>query len=225
MSARTNTVAACILGWCLTWLGCMPDLPHPRSEEDDCTSMPKSRPLSEACCADHGIDACGAGLFCAAFDGRKQTTCYPEYSRVDMAECTEDRHCSSGSCNTQEQRCRSKPTTSCTLAIGCAPDAVGARYGCFGYERVCLPIGDGHPGERCIESTDCRGGTCADQRCKVGLGENCRPDKNSCAEGDCMDCNGRTVWCQSHDQDGGMLMDTFQCLQWCDSGFWQVSCE
>src|SRR5690242_15443328 len=47
-----------------------------------------SQGLSGPCCPELGIDACGANLFCAAFDGREQATCYPERSRMDGTECT-----------------------------------------------------------------------------------------------------------------------------------------
>ena len=64
-----------------------------------------SQPLSAPCCLELGIDACGAGLFCAAFDGREQATCYPEYSRGAGQECAEDRHCLSQRCNSETAQC------------------------------------------------------------------------------------------------------------------------
>ena len=53
---------------------------------------PPSQGLSQPCCLSHGADACGAGLFCAAFDGRKIPTCYTENSRADRATCFQDNH-------------------------------------------------------------------------------------------------------------------------------------
>ena len=61
--------------------------------------FPSSQSLSQPCCAERGADACGAGLFCAAFDGRTQTTCYAEGSRADGQTCTADIQCSGDSCN------------------------------------------------------------------------------------------------------------------------------
>lgn len=50
--------------------------------------VPPARGLSERCCPSFGADACGAGLFCAALDGRTIPTCYPEHSRAEGATCT-----------------------------------------------------------------------------------------------------------------------------------------
>ena len=47
--------------------------------DDTCKSAyARSQTLSQPCCTGWGADACGALLFCAAFDGRTQTTCYPD---------------------------------------------------------------------------------------------------------------------------------------------------
>jgi len=78
--------------------------------DSSCTSKyPASQSLSEACCAERGADACGAGLFCAAFDGRTQTTCYAERSRADGQTCTENIQCEGNACNASGI-CK-KPTT------------------------------------------------------------------------------------------------------------------
>ena len=65
---------------------------------DDSESVPPSQGPSEQCDPSHGIDACGAGLFCAAFDGRKVDTCYVLGSRLRDEECGDNSHCSSKNC-------------------------------------------------------------------------------------------------------------------------------
>ncbi|MCP4806263.1 MAG: hypothetical protein GY913_05700 [Proteobacteria bacterium] len=57
------------------------------------TGFPMSQQASEPCEPAHGIDACGAGLFCAALDGRSQPTCYPLYSRQNGESCDDDDNC------------------------------------------------------------------------------------------------------------------------------------
>lgn len=59
---------------------------------------PPAQTVSMPCCLLHGRDACGALLFCAAFDGRTVPTCYPERSRLPEETCAEDVHCASGAC-------------------------------------------------------------------------------------------------------------------------------
>ncbi len=64
------------------------------SDASSCAvSIPATQNLSQPCCPAWGADACGAGLFCAAFDGRTQFTCYPEHSRADGETCTENIQC------------------------------------------------------------------------------------------------------------------------------------
>lgn len=87
---------------------------------NDCSSPPVQA-LSEPCCYSYGADACGAGLFCAAFDSRTRPTCYAEYSRLSLETCTEDRQCASRSCNTSENQCRSAQYEICTTQVGCTP--------------------------------------------------------------------------------------------------------
>lgn len=99
---------------------------------DDCTSIGPARLPSQSCCPALGTDACGAGLFCAAFDGRDVPTCYAEHERPDMAQCTADVQCLSGSCNTKLGACRSVYGQPCTEEIGCAPGSFGSQYACEG---------------------------------------------------------------------------------------------
>ncbi len=69
------------------------------AEDDDGETKPgPSQGASEPCDPELGADACGANLFCAAFDGRKVHTCYPVGSRLPGEECDDDDNCSSNSC-------------------------------------------------------------------------------------------------------------------------------
>lgn len=83
---------------------------------------PASQGASEPCCAEWGADACGAGLFCAAFDGRAQTTCYPDHSRLGGDTCAADAQCASGSCAASSV-CKGVPGGTCDLAVGCGTPA------------------------------------------------------------------------------------------------------
>ncbi len=155
----------------------------------DCMGIPASQTVSQPCCLASGIDACGASLFCAAFDGRKQPTCYLERSRLDMTECTEDRQCTSGECNLTARECRSVMGAACTEAVGCA--ATGGR------SSVCVDAAcaatDGKTGSPCATSADCTGGACsAEHRCVGKAGATCSDNgsKAHCAEGLC--CKGGT---------------------------------
>ncbi len=64
-----------------------------------------SRALSEPCCTSLGIDACGADLFCEAFDGRTQATCYADGSRREGQSCSADLHCAGGRCPASTRTC------------------------------------------------------------------------------------------------------------------------
>lgn len=100
---------------------------------EDCTP---SRTMSQPCCPDLEIDACGAGLVCAALDGRETPTCYAESSRLDGRECTSDLLCVSHSCNAKKNRCEASPGAVCDPDIGCAPDPQG-------FTRACVEGGGG----------------------------------------------------------------------------------
>lgn len=119
--------------------------------------------LAAPCCIAHGLDACGAGLFCAAFDGRENLTCYPERSRADGEECDGDNHCESGDCNGDIGRCRTSGGT-CERDVGCAPSSGGDIRVCSradsrpGFE--CLLVGDGRSHAPCRDDSDCRNGPC-----------------------------------------------------------------
>ena len=93
------------------------------------TSSPASQGPSQPCCAEWGADACGANLFCAAFDGRTQTTCYPDHVRLGGQTCTADSQCASVACAASGV-CRATPGASCDPSLGCGttPTGGGAFY-------------------------------------------------------------------------------------------------
>ena len=153
---------------------------------------PVSQPVSSPCCDTWGSDACGAGLFCAAFDGRQQTTCYPERSRADRAECVADLNCQSGSCNQEERACRSMRYTACDREIGCAPDASNHKFVCRETDNECWPVGDGSRDEICGDDKDCNPGLscrqslCKEVSCIAGNGSG--PCANDLESGECQSC-------------------------------------
>lgn len=186
----------------------------------DCTGLEKSQGLAMPCCLKDGADACGAGLFCAAFDGRRVPTCYQERSRPDLTSCTADVQCVSGSCHLQAKRCRSQPATRCEAAVGCARAANGDRQGCDTQNgrAVCRAVGTGALGEFCGEPTDCESRTCFKNVCKIGVGEACSLSDIHCAEAACMPCNNpRYVVCASPDHAA-------ECVVSCDHRFWATDC-
>jgi hypothetical protein len=63
-----------------------------------CETLGPSQALSEECDPDLGIDACGAGLFCEAFDGREVYTCYELRSRLPGEECSASEQCVNQKC-------------------------------------------------------------------------------------------------------------------------------
>ena len=149
---------------------------------------------SQPCCPDHGADACGAGLFCAAFDGRKTHSCYLERSRLGGEECREDRHCLSNSCNQETATCRVLPGEACSSDGECAPDSLGKSYGCEPQSGSCFPIGDGSLGSECANDNSCiDGAVCVDLACELppgvcGPGDGTGPCSQDPASAACMAC-------------------------------------
>ncbi len=145
--------------------------------------QPKSQSASAPCCLEYGLDACGAGLFSAAFDGRLQPTCYVDGSRLDRTEGNEDGQCVSGSCNLQTLECRSRPGTECESTTGCA--AVGTQgYVCASDKCT---ASDGEGGDPCGSTADCKQGQCVGGKCLGTEGAACNPGTDSCAAGLCCD--------------------------------------
>jgi len=125
-----------------------------------------SREESQSCCPDLEIDACGAGLVCAALDGRKQPTCYREHSRVDLSECSDDLLCISGACSITTHKCQSVRLAICEEATGCAPDPQGLEFSCRADEGKfrCLqgPLAEGAD---CLDDAECVSRDCS---CNLG---------------------------------------------------------
>jgi hypothetical protein len=173
----------------------------------DC-SEPTSQGLSQPCCLAHGVDACGATLFCAAFDGRTQPTCYPERSRLTGESCFEDRHCASGSCHLEAGVCRGIPFADCDPEIGCARDPSGNRYACVA-DR-CEPVGDGALGAVCESSDDCEAPF------------TCGPDHTCMLEGACGEVTGEGVCIEAPDGDdcyACRATNAFSCFDSCRAEF------
>jgi hypothetical protein len=134
---------------------------QPSEEDEPVETCEPSRTMSEACCPELGIDACGAGLVCAALDGRTQPTCYAEFSRLDGSECSEDKLCASREC-ADSGRCKSSPGAPCVAELGCAEDNVGAQRQCvvaFPGSSLCLRVGQA-PGEPCTYNAECSSNNC-----------------------------------------------------------------
>ena len=131
----------------------------------------KVRSLSESCCESYGVDACGAGLFCAAFDGRSVATCYPDNVRVAGETCGADRHCLSDTCGTKGL-CAALATEPCEADWGCAP-VKGERWVCV--QKECRAVADGYCETEadCTGGLVCRGGLCRDPAFAKYAGEAC----------------------------------------------------
>lgn len=159
--------------------------------------------LSQTCCLTNGVDACGAGLFCAAFDGQEAATCHAEGSRRDKTSCLEDRHCASGSCNVEAGLCRSGRRSACDPTIGCAPSSTtGAALVCVAETSTCFPLGDGTSGSICAADSDCQSnGACLDNYCVVagdrtcGGGEGTGPCAINPTSESCLECRAKSLEC------------------------------
>jgi hypothetical protein len=153
---------------------------------DACARGGRSRGPSESCCLAFGADACGANLFCAAFDGRTVPTCYVEHTRVDGEQCANDDHCASSSC-ANSGLCRASPGQPCARDVGCARFQ-GADYVCVrGLQDldVCLPA-DRELGGACADDSGCASGRCVRDGCSSGAeGDVCDVD-GDCASSRCV---------------------------------------
>lgn len=174
-------------------------------------TFPVSQPLSAPCCTEWNVDACGAGLFCAALDGRTQATCYPERSRRHGSTCLADDNCVSDHCDAQTKICNLRPGATCDPGDPCARDGNGVPHDCL--EARCTPVpcdpmaqtgcaeseacdlveatagcrkvGTAKLGEPCAEylGLGCRRGlTCVDGACR----KICRNDADCTGGGGCL---------------------------------------
>lgn len=147
-------------------------------------SFPVSQGLSEPCCTSFGIDACGAGLFCAAFDGRTQATCYGERTRNALETCTADNQCESGDCSATGV-CAGLPGDRCTADSGCT-SPVSGRWACDtrSAPSFCVEL-DGQNGAFCLAPSDCDSGDCTGNTCRAGTDAFCNQNEE-CASNACV---------------------------------------
>jgi hypothetical protein len=130
--------------------------PQPAASSASCDGMPKSQGPSQPCCQGYGIDACGAGLFCAAFDGRTQATCYANYSRDAGQTCSADAQCQTESCNTTAHVCRptdGKSGRACSSDVDCLDELVCTSGHC--------EMPKAAAGTVCTSDDQCASGACA----------------------------------------------------------------
>ncbi len=160
------------------------------------TTFPVSQPLSAPCCMGWGIDACGAGLFCAAFDGRTQATCYPERSRKHGETCLANNQCLSEHCSKVTNTCTLLPGSACSPGDPCERPLNGVPHACVESRCTatpCDPVAQTGcaPSETCDlagETTGCR------QPGPAKHGESCAPfTGHPCARG--LTCVG-SVCCK-----------------------------
>jgi hypothetical protein len=98
--------------------------------EAETEELPPSQGPSEPCNPEHGIDACGAGLFCAAFDGRKVHTCYANGSRLRGEACDDDDNCVTGNCTSD--LCGGAPVGAfCVIDSDCDSGDCGLGNSCL----------------------------------------------------------------------------------------------
>lgn len=173
--------------------------PRDGSDASAPSMLPPSQGLSQPCEPSYGLDACGAALFCAAFDGRTIPTCYPEGVRRSGEACGEDRHCATQSCHAELRRCRAGSYQSCELALGCAESD---EY-CSAQATSCRTVGDGTEGAACGVDAHCgEGGQCRGETCR-------RPSQMTATCQTYEDCErGRS--CVFHPGIGS------RCLRTCD---------
>lgn len=134
---------------------------HDDDDDDgDRCDLPEVRALSESCCESYGVDACGAGLFCAAFDERDVSTCYANRTRSPGQTCSDDEHCSTAQCS-EHGFCAALPTMTCEPEWGCTGMEAGGRYVCA--DGQCQPTG--RASGYCLDASDCEGYLCVDARC------------------------------------------------------------
>src|SRR5262249_54079347 len=152
--------------------------------------FPASQTQSEPCCLEWGVDACGAGLFCAAFDGRTQPTCYAEGSRRDGATCNGNVQCVSGSCNTDHGHRRATAGTPCAPGLGCGPSPDGRPNYCGTSPSGQLCQRQQASGISCTSDAECLSGHCnlPSGSCQFS-GTTCHADADcsvSCVSGQCQ---------------------------------------
>lgn len=170
-------------------------------DDDESCSESKVQSLGEPCCEKYGIDACGAGLFCAKLDGRTVATCYPNNVRKSGETCTDDIQCMSNTCSAGGE-CAASRNEECSPKGGCEEGYVCAAFltdlarapQCLavGQDGVCLEDRD------CSNGASCRSGHCVSADPKYA-GESCSDDTEcvdvtaGCFQGKCQ-CHKANAW-------------------------------
>lgn len=95
-----------------------------------------SQVQSALCNPAYGVDACGAGLFCAAFDGRLCGTCYPERRQFGGDPCAAPEHCANLNC--VNGICAPAPPESpCLVNADCASRDCSCQLGSAVFAECC----------------------------------------------------------------------------------------
>lgn len=181
---------------------------------DNCAYAPAQGP-AEPCCTSWGADACGAGFFCAAFDGRTIATCYANGSRLDGQTCTADDQCGSMSCNTAAGACRTLGST-CDPRVGCASRPIGGIYVCDPVDATCRPVGNGGRDALCSTDTDCRSPLLCDSASQRCTGEIENAFRVCSTDSDCTAFEGTPV-CRLYARDTSGAFRGY-CTTRCDAG-------
>jgi hypothetical protein len=169
------------------------------STPDGC-AYPKVQSLAQPCCEASGIDACGAGLFCAMLDGRTIATCYPNWVRMPGESCMADVQCVSGRCAASNV-CVPALGMACDPKIGCAKGAT-----CVSNDPKSAPTCQTIDGVICATDKDCtnpgapycRSGTCSGSAGKYApeactMASDCV--SGSCYMGKCECYKGSSLGC------------------------------
>ncbi len=106
--------------------------------QQDCTGIEKAAGPTAACCLAYGVDACGAGLHCAALESRTIPVCYFEKSVQSGGECTSDNLCMTGVCDLERRRCKKGRSETCSSSDDCGllPMAPFTQMACSQYTRT-----------------------------------------------------------------------------------------
>lgn len=147
-----------------------------------CT-LPKVQGPAAACCKGYGADACGAGLFCDAFDGRTASTCYVNRGRITGETCNADAQCTTNKCSS-EGFCAAAPLATCKAEWGCNDFVQSKHYVCA--EGTCQPAS---ASTGCVDSSDCGDAlVCQSGKCMTGttlVGASCTQSAE-CASAHCF---------------------------------------
>lgn len=199
--------------------------------QDAGCNYPRVQAVSQPCCEKWGLDACGALLFCAKFDGREVATCYPNRSRMVNESCQDDSHCVSNVCHNldggSDDRCLQP--NSLTAYELCRNDDYCASRDCGVKDQMCLGTSE----TSCLRHESCStkeeklactiiGSTFSPFSCrKVVYGQVCRTaddcDSKRCVRGACEPARAKFTG-EACEVDGDCISDhcyqkVCQCLK------------